>query len=48
VQLSLLSESPRIPETTWELLTPDERRAVVVALARVMAKSMNQEGRDDD
>jgi hypothetical protein len=48
VQLSLLPESPVTPDTTWEALTPDERHAAVVALARVMAKSINQKEEDDE
>ena len=48
MQLSLLPESPMTPDTTWEALTPDERHAAVVALARVMAKSINQKEEDDE
>jgi hypothetical protein len=48
VQLSLLSESPVMPDTTWEALTPDERRAAVAALARVMAKSISQKEEDNE
>ncbi len=48
MQLSLLTESPVTPGTTWEALTPDERHAAVVALARVMAKSINQKEEDDE
>lgn len=48
MQLSLLSESPVMPDTTWEALTPDERRAAVAALARVMAKSISQKEEDNE
>ena len=49
MQLSLqLSGSPVPPGVAWEALTPDERLAVVVALARVMAKSINENGDDDE
>ena len=48
MQLSLLPERPVTPDMTWEALTPDERHAVVVALARVMAKSINQKEEHDE
>ena len=37
-----------MPDVTWEALTPDERRAAVAALARLMAKSINHEEDDRD
>ena len=49
MQLSLwLSESPALPAVAWEALTPDERLAAVAALARVMAKSINDKEEDDE
>jgi hypothetical protein len=49
VQLSLqLSESPAPPAVAWEALTPEERLAAVAALARVMAKSINNKEEDDE
>jgi hypothetical protein len=49
VQLSLqLSETPVPPDTTWETASPDDRIAVVAALARVMAKSIDDEEEDHD
>ena len=50
VQLSLqLSESPvSQPEVAWEALTPEEHLAAVAALARVMAKSINNKEEDDE
>jgi len=36
------------PPVAWEALTPDERVAAVAALARVMAKSINNEEEDHE
>lgn len=42
MQLSLeLSESPAPPGAMWELLAPPERLAAVAALARLMARSID-------
>ena len=49
MQLSLqLSETLVPPDTTWETASPDDRIAVVAALARVMAKSIDDEEEDHD
>jgi hypothetical protein len=43
VQLSLeLSESSAPPAAMWEALAPAERLAVVAALARLMARSIDE------
>jgi hypothetical protein len=49
VQLSLqLSDVPAPPEAAWAALTPEERLAVVAALARVMAKSIGDKEEEDE
>ena len=49
VQLSLeLTESPAPPGAMWESLAPKERLAVVVALARLMARSIDDEKEERD
>lgn len=43
MQLSLeLNESPAPPGALWESLAPVERLAVVAALARLMARSIDE------
>jgi len=49
VQLSLeLTESPAPPGAMWESLAPAERLAVVTALARLMARSIDDEKEERD
>ncbi len=42
------SESPAPEGVSWEALTPEERLAAVAALARVMAKSINEPKEEDN
>ncbi len=49
MQLSLeLSESPASPAAMWEALAPAERLAAVEALARLMAKSIDDKEEEDE
>ena len=49
VQLSLeLSESPAPPAAMWEALAPAERLAAVEALARLMAKTIDDKEEEDE
>jgi hypothetical protein len=49
VQLSLeLTESPAPPGAMWESLAPGERLAVVAALARLMARSIDEKEEEDE
>ncbi len=49
MQLSLeMTESPAPPGAMWESLTPTERLAVVGALARLMARSIDDKEEEDD
>lgn len=49
MQLSLkLSNAPAPMEATWAALSVEERLAAVAALARVMAKSINNEDEEED
>ena len=43
-----LSGSPAVAGMTWEALTAEARLAAVAALARVMAKSINETEEQDD
>ena len=48
MQLSLeLSETPAPPVAMWEVLAPAERLAVVAALARLMAKSIDDKEEEE-
>lgn len=49
MQLSLeLFESPAPPGAMWESLAPAERLAVVVALARLMARSIDEKEEENE
>jgi hypothetical protein len=49
VQLSLeLTESPAPPGAMWESLAPEDRVAVIAALARLMARSIDHEKEERD
>lgn len=49
MQLSLeLTESPAPPGAMWEALAPAERLAVVAALARLMARSIDEKEEERD
>ncbi|GAC1321890.1 MAG: hypothetical protein NVSMB12_22260 [Acidimicrobiales bacterium] len=49
MQLSLeMTESPAPPGAMWESLAPAERLAVVAALARLMARSIDDKEEEND